>query len=130
MACLHAAIWSKDEQVFLRNPNSEEWSFQYTCDDNEDVTEGVSAFCIDSLMKMFNIKSIDLMKIDIEGAEKELFSDKSDLNWLSSVKSYVIELHDDLSPGCSHSFYKALLSRDLQLKQHVLGEKVVVEIYA
>ena len=40
-----------------------------------------------------NIKRIDLLKMDIEGAEKEVLNDASE--WMSKVDMMVIELHGD-----------------------------------
>ena len=40
----------------------------------------------------------DIVKLDIEGAEKEVF-DRCD--WLNRVRVVAIELHDRFKPGCS-----------------------------
>lgn len=50
---------------------------------------------------------IDILKMDIEGAEKEIFS-LGDLGWLKSVRVIMIELHDKHFAGCAESFYRAL----------------------
>lgn len=44
------------------------------------------------ILKMLNGNRISLLKIDIEGAEKEIFSD-TNLDWLNFVDRIVIELH-------------------------------------
>jgi hypothetical protein len=49
-------------------------------------------------MVEMNIGSIDLLKVDIEGAEKEVFED---CDWMQHVGCLVIELHDRSKPGCS-----------------------------
>ncbi len=51
---------------------------------------------------------IDLLKIDIEGSEKEVFSAPDVDKWLSKVKVLTIELHDRMKPGCSRAFFKAI----------------------
>src|SRR5215211_4889853 len=43
--------------------------------------------------KQYNITQIDILKIDIEGAETFLFS--ADAPWLEYVKHILIELHSD-----------------------------------
>ncbi len=52
--------------------------------------------------------TIDLFKIDIEGAESFLFSSEHDLSWLSKVGIIVIELHDRYQSGCSRNFWNAV----------------------
>lgn len=42
---------------------------------------------------------IDLLKLDIEGAEKEVFLHGSE-EWLDQVDVIAVELHDRLEPGC------------------------------
>mgnify|MGYP000361339186 CR=1 FL=1 len=49
----------------------------------------------------------DLLKIDIEGAEKELFSENTDY-WLGKVNMIIIELHDWMRKDCSKNFYSAI----------------------
>ena len=56
-------------------------------------------------MRRSSIKHIDLLKIDIEGAEKEVFEHSS--MWIDQVGALVIELHDRFKDGCSSSLYSA-----------------------
>ena len=44
-----------------------------------------------SLMSAYDIEYIDLLKIDIEGAEAALLSEHND--WLHKVQHIIIELH-------------------------------------
>lgn len=53
---------------------------------------------------------IDLLKIDIEGAELELFRAPAD--WLNDVSSIVIELH---GAECEKVFFKALKGYQYEL---------------
>ena len=46
---------------------------------------------VNSLIKKHNIKSIDLIKIDIEGAEADLFS--SNTEWLDITSNITMEVH-------------------------------------
>jgi FkbM family methyltransferase len=68
--------------------------------------EAVRAISIPTLMKEHGLDRIGLLKIDIEGAEKELF-EAQDLAWLDRVDTIAIELHDRMKPGCGHAFFKA-----------------------
>ena len=75
-------------------------------------------------MRRFGLNSIDLLKIDIEGSEKEIF----DLNckgWLAATKAILIELHDRYVPGCSNAFFKAIVDRPFTHSQ--IDEYVFVQ---
>jgi len=56
-------------------------------------------------MRNFSIDYIDLLKIDIEGSEKEVFEA---CDWQDRLDSIVIELHDRFKPGCSQVVNRAL----------------------
>lgn len=43
---------------------------------------------------------IDIFKMDIEGAENEIFK-FGNKNWLNRTKSLIIEIHDDINPNTS-----------------------------
>jgi FkbM family methyltransferase len=96
---IHCALWKKDGEVSLR-PGSEhpgpdgKWAFQV----HEAGRIRVRAMTIQSLISAMNIDSIDLLKMDIEGAEQEVFESS---DWLDRVRVLVIELHDRIRPGCS-----------------------------
>ena len=64
----------------------------------------VAARTIDAIMTMIGIERIDLLKIDIEGAEAELFANPR--AWIDRVGVLAIEFHDELQPDC-----RALVSR-------------------
>lgn len=50
---------------------------------------------------------VDVMKIDIEGAERAVFGG-GDLTWLDMVDLILIELHDWKAPGASRAFHAAV----------------------
>jgi FkbM family methyltransferase len=54
----------------------------------------VKAFDIPSLLAMTGDQRIALLKIDIEGSEKELFA-RNYSDWLSRTDNFTVELHDD-----------------------------------
>ncbi len=98
---IHAALWPTEGSLQITNPEANTWSFQCRASDEGDIP----ATSIPALMAKHQLSHIDLLKIDIEGAEKDLFSQET--RWLENVTSLVVELHDDLVPGCSRAFYQA-----------------------
>ena len=60
---------------------------------------------VDAILRDAGQNRVDLLKIDIEGAEREVMS--SSANWIDRVGVLMIELHDDIKPGCSEAFRSA-----------------------
>jgi FkbM family methyltransferase len=92
---VHAALWNKDGKISLCSTGLDDdwWAFKtYEGGDNQ-----VRSITMRTLMTETGIDSIDLLKMDVEGAEVEAF-EQSD--WMSGVQVVVIELHDNIKPGC------------------------------
>lgn len=64
----------------------------------EDFT--IESVTVPEILTLKNWDTIDILKIDIEGAEKKLFSSHYE-QWLPKVKILFIETHDRMTKGCS-----------------------------
>jgi FkbM family methyltransferase len=103
-----AALWKEAGEVSLGSSTVHpKGAFQIT----KNGRTRVRAVSIDALMREADIQSIDLLKIDIEGSEKEVFDS---CNWISRVRIIAIELHDRIEPGCRHTVEAA--TRDFHSK--------------
>jgi FkbM family methyltransferase len=67
----------------------------------------IESITIDEILNSTKAETIDILKIDIEGAEKDLF-EKDYENWLPKVKIIMVETHDRMIPKCSYSVMKAV----------------------
>ena len=56
-------------------------------------------------MELLDTDRIDLLKMDIEGGEREVFADSGE--WIDSIDQIAIELHDDIHPGCRAAVERA-----------------------
>jgi len=90
---------------------------------HQDDERIISTISIDDIMAMYNLAYLDIVKIDIEGAEKELFESNYE-NWLSKTRCLVIELHDRLKLGCSKNFFNAIGRYNFSLSQK--GENLIL----
>ena len=116
----HAALWPTKEMLSLANDaTNDAWSFsiQQKPGDIETVT-------VDQILAESGIERIDLLKLDIEGSERELFSSKPD--WLKKVDQIAIELHDRYKPGCAQAFYSSIVNN--MFRQELRGENVFVSL--
>lgn len=105
---VHAALWDKNETINLIDPGLGKWGFMTVGNESPESEIGknchvVPAMTVKKIMQDNDLKKIDILKIDIEGAEKEVFRDTS--SWIESVDSIIVELHERMKEGCNRSFY-------------------------
>jgi len=117
--CLNSGIWGKDVNLEIINPTDESASFQL----KETLSHSeLKALSINSIINRFNLDRINILKIDIEGSEKNLFC--NDTFWLDHVDYIVIELHDRIQPSSSYTFFNAISVYNYEL--FVKGEAIVI----
>jgi FkbM family methyltransferase len=102
---LKTALWFETTELSLMINTSKDSHSVITKSIKNQNT--VSSITISEIMEKFKVDCIDLLKIDIEGAEKYVF-DKNYHTWLPKVKVIMIELHDKILQGCSKVVFKAL----------------------
>jgi hypothetical protein len=78
----------------------------------------IPAVPISSLMNKYNWQEVDIVKMDIEGAEKEVFANNNAFEWLSKTKLLIIELHDNYVANCSKTLFKALEPFEFEVFYH------------
>jgi FkbM family methyltransferase len=105
---MNAALWGKNEEINVVDPGLGKWGFMTIDNDNKEKVVGdmchkVQGITIDKLMEDLGIERIDILKIDIEGAEKEVFEVSS--SWIDRVDAIIVELHERMKSGCNRSFY-------------------------
>jgi FkbM family methyltransferase len=104
---LKTALWNENKQINLVDPSGGHWGF-VTRDDGSKPHERLSlveATTLNALMEKLNVERIDILKIDIEGAEKEVFENSA--KWIGKVQIIMVELHDRYRPGCDKAFAEA-----------------------
>jgi FkbM family methyltransferase len=94
--------------------------------EEDNVKGDIPAVTIDSLIQAYGREQVDVLKIDIETSEKELFL-KNYEHWLPKVRMIIIELHDWLKPDCSRVFFEAINKTFKSYTYSVCGENTVIE---
>lgn len=107
---IQKALWHTSGPIYCSNPFAAKWGHQYTTQQNTN-TQNLSAYAISilDLMKQFNTEHIALLKLDVEGAEKDIFEKNTD--WIRSVDNVAIELHDRFKKGCSSAVNAQLCTK-------------------
>jgi FkbM family methyltransferase len=111
VTAVRAAVWTASGRVGLLDPGIGPDGYRVDSISDAAVSAqssvcAVEALDIPSLMAAHGIDRINLLKVDIEGSEREIFRDAS--RWIDRVDSIAIELHDRYTPGCSRAFFGAV----------------------
>lgn len=104
---VHAALASQGGMRNMVDRQTGSWGFTLMGNDlkSADGSRTVNAITLDELMLKFGVEHIDILKMDIEGAEKEIFEAGGE--WLSKSDILIVELHDRICMGCDRAFYLA-----------------------
>lgn len=110
---INSGLWDKNTFLNVKDIGLGKWGLIVE-ETNEPNPNSFKAITIESILENSEFDEIDILKIDIEGAEKELFSFGYE-KWLDKVKIIIIELHDRMKLGCSHAFFKAISQYNFSL---------------
>ncbi len=119
---LNSGIWSQTTYLKIKSDfrNQNDWSFRV--EETDDSSGGIHAITINDIVKNNSWTTLDILKIDIEGAEKEVFDpEKSNLDFLKITKCIAIEIHDEFN--CRQDIYKIL--KDFGFKYVNIGELTI-----
>jgi FkbM family methyltransferase len=94
ITAVRAALWKHDGEVHLA-PSQVHPKGAFAISECGSIPARAITMC--TLMNEMGIRVIDLLKIDIEGSEKEVFQA---CDWIDTVRTIAIELHDRVQPGC------------------------------
>jgi len=108
---LRAALWSSITSVIISNNNAEAWLFSV----EECEAEDIETVTIENLMHTYHLDGIDILKVDIEGSEKELFENGSEA-WLPLCRTLVVEIHDNLKKGASKAVFTAISKHNFEFR--------------
>lgn len=105
---LQRAVWWRAQtlQFKQRAIKGEEWGRSLGEETGSGDDDLVPSITMDMIFEDSKEPRISILKVDIEGAEKELFS--HDASWLDLVDNVVIELHGE---ECRRAFFAAAESR-------------------
>jgi FkbM family methyltransferase len=103
---LQKGIWNKNTFLDIIDSHADENSYMVRETDTP-TSNSIEATDIETILKEENWNRIDILKIDIEGSEKELFSCNYE-KWLPLTKVIFVEIHDNMKKGCSKSVFNAI----------------------
>jgi len=120
---LRAGIWNKRGRLAVDDSLGSWGCTVAEVFPNESSADCADALTLDDIRIRSGHERIDILKLDIEGAERELFSAPC-RSWLALTDVMIIELHDRIKPGCSEALEHAIRSDHFVRSNR--GENVVL----
>jgi FkbM family methyltransferase len=129
---LRAAVWGESGFREVRDSFTGPWGYTI-CDSpnrSETLHQTVECVTVGDLMERFRVAKIDVLKLDVEGAEKSVFENAR--GWIDKVQIIAVELHDRIVMGCERAFYLATAdfarfkrSSDMVIAYNKVAERVI-----
>lgn len=106
--CLQAALWASSTSLSIVDGEGGAWGFRTVLGDAPmDKTlkklGTVQGVTVPEILEMFGRRRVCFLKMDIEGAERELFLDSGE--WIEWIDVIAVELHERFRPGTLRAFY-------------------------
>jgi FkbM family methyltransferase len=114
------ALWPVETHLRVV-PGSSMQSFSVI--ETSDISHSVPAWTVSHLMRKMNWDKIDILKLDIEGSEYELFTRNYE-EWIDKVNSFIFEGPDNDRPGSTQAIWRALEGR--AYNSYICGENHVL----
>lgn len=122
---VQGALWKENASLRLIDPGLGNWGFRtqerWESEREDFDCQLVQAFTLERMLQERKIEFVDILKIDIEGSEKEVFENST--AWIDRVGVIVIELHDSFKEGCSRAVHSAATGFEFDWN---LGETTVL----
>lgn len=111
---INAAVWDSSASVTIVDSNSNTTG-RSVREVGTSESGSIPGLTLNEIFDQQNLGMIDILKIDVEGAEKRLFSSPSVDSWLRRVRVLIVEPHDRFIPGCAKAIFKALEPFDYEV---------------
>jgi len=121
---MRLALWAERESMRLSNPDAEPWAYQVGRGAAASAENAVEALGVSDILRQERRDRILIAKIDVEGAESEIFAKNT--GWIDGARLIIVELHDHLIPfqRTSRTFYRAISRIDAEVVN--MGENAFV----
>lgn len=98
---LRGGLWGRSTHLEVRDIGEGDWAFMVE-ETVQPTATSFRAFTVEEILESSGFDRIDILKMDIEGAEKEVFEGNPE-RWLGRVDLLILELHDRFKPGCEQA---------------------------
>jgi FkbM family methyltransferase len=123
--CLNKGLWSRECRLKVI-PGTVNENFKVAEMTNSSEKYDIEAISVDRLMREFDLPEIDILKMDIEGAERQVFDAESVMDWITRVKVIILECPDNDYPGTTILMFEKLLQSGRKFNCYIHGENIVL----
>lgn len=97
ITAVQGALWPFTQKLTLTSEfrDGDSWSKSISKESTKSDGVKVQGYSIADLLDLYNVSSPDVLKMDIEGSEKELFLNEDFIHFVSGLKFIAIEIHDE-----------------------------------
>lgn len=117
---IKGAIWPVKSNLKVVHGDSME-SFKVV--ETPDTNETILAWSVQDIMEKMGWDRIDILKLDIEGSEYELFTRNFE-DWIGKVNVFIFEVPDNDHAGTTQAIYQSL--KNYKYNTFVCGENLVL----
>jgi FkbM family methyltransferase len=115
---IQGALWTSNTDLIIENSAAESWAFRVV-EAPSSINRSFKAFTVADILTRSGKEHIDLLKLDVEGSEEQLFSSNYG-GWIGRVKYMIIEVHGQ---RCHDAVFAATKDRGFSVFQS--GARVV-----
>lgn len=121
------AVASEPGTLFIENAAEGSAAYRVTNNSTDNQSQGFCSVSINEILYEFKELAPFIIKIDIEGWEKDLFS--KNIEWVELFDYIVIELHDWMLPGeeVSRNFWRSLKNYNFDIDS--VGEHIIIKTH-
>lgn len=104
LVAVQAGLWWKTTFLQVKDNGWGNWGF--TVEECAPGTPGaIQAYSVADVLKKFSLPGADMIKIDIEGSEKQVLEAPDVHDWVSKCHTLVVEHHDRMVADSSASLF-------------------------
>lgn len=107
---VQAGVWSSPGLLRIQDKTADANAFQVEWAASA-VPDSMAAVSLGEILQNSESKTLDIVKLDVEGAEREIFRAGFE-SWLPKTRLLIVELHDRMVPGCSKALFEAISKYD------------------
>lgn len=122
----HTAIYNKTKELELIDSNTGSHGYRVIESGKSSSNKTlISPVTIPDILELMNWERVNLIKIDIEGAEKELFERNN--YWIGKTDFIVVETHDRFKPDSTKAVFNAM--SQYEYKMSIRNQNILFEIF-
>lgn len=121
---INKALWWKRTVLEIEDPTVDNWEYRITQATSRGANS-VEAVTVQDILLEYGRDRIDLLKMDIEGAELDIFTHHYQ-SWIDRVQVIFVELHDRFRLGCKDAMRKAIAGR--HFTESMSGEYTILRL--